>query len=74
LLLVVAAEDVETFVLEVTEDIGALTVVETDVFERPPLQPAITSVTTSNMDTKTITFFILSPLFFIYCIQIMSRE
>jgi hypothetical protein len=59
LLLGVAAGEVEATVLDVNEDIVALIVVETDVFVLPPLQPAIMNITTSNVDTKTITLFML---------------
>jgi hypothetical protein len=71
LLVVVAADEVGAIALDVTKDIGAFTVVETDVFV---LQPAIMNVTTSNMDTKTIILFMLSPLFITYSIEIMSSE
>jgi hypothetical protein len=52
--------------LDATVDIGALAVVEGDFVALPPLQPAITKAITNNMDTRTITLFIVETPFYLF--------
>jgi hypothetical protein len=62
---VVTAGKVGIVTLDATVDIGALAVVEGDFVGLPP-QPAITKPTTNNMDTRTVTLFIVETPFYLF--------